>query len=412
MQQHFQGLGTPDRCRQRPNAIASNHIMLLEILKFVTWALEFCVLAGCLYCIFATLSVRRFVRRHSLADSARPPASVLKPLCGEDPGLLDNLLSFSDQRYPAFEIVCGVQDPADPAIAVVERMRRERPSVPIELAIDARGHGSNLKVGNLINMLPLAHHDLLLMVDSDMRVPPHFLATIAAELAGPEVGLVTSLYRGRPADGGLWSRLGAAHINYGFLPQAVVGERVRPGEGCFGASIAMTRATLAAIGGLPAFADTLGEDYALGAAVRRSGKRVAVSSLLIDDWLSEPSLGALWRHELRWALTIRGIAPWGYLGSAITHPVALALAAVPVGGFGVLPLAGLAVALLARFAMVRAIDRALGLPAMPAWLFPVRDLLSFGVFVASFCTRTVAWRNRRFRVDRRGQLTLDGDRSA
>jgi ceramide glucosyltransferase len=386
--------------------------MPLQILKFVTWALEFCVFAGCLYCLLATLSVRRFAHRPSLAESARPAASVLKPLCGEDPGLFENLLSFADQRYPAFEIVCGVQDPADPAIAVVERLRRERPSVPTGLAIDARGHGSNLKVGNLINMLPLAHYDLLVMVDSDMRVAPDFLATVAAELAGPEVGLVTSLYRGRPADGGLWSRLAAAHINHGFLPQAVVGERVRPGEGCFGASIAMTRTTLAAIGGLPAFADTLGEDNALGAAVRRLGKRVAVSSVLIDDWLSEPSLGALWRHELRWALTIRGIAPWGYLGSAITHPVALALVAVPVGGAGILPLAGLAVALLARFAMVRAIDRALGLPATPAWLVPVRDLLSFGVFVASFCTRTVAWRNRRFRVDRRGQLTLDGDRAA
>ena len=370
------------------------------------------MLSGCAYYVVATLSVLRFLREPAAVAAPRPAASVLKPLCGEDPGLYENLLSAADQAYPAFEIVCGVQDARDPAIPVVERLKRDRPQVPIALAVDPRAHGSNLKVGNLLNMLPMASHEVLVMVDSDMRVPADFLASVTGALADPAVGLVTSLYRGRPADRRLWSMLAAAHINYGFMPQAVVGERVRPGEGCFGASIAIARSTLAAIGGLEAFAETLGEDNAMGAAVRRLGKRVAVSPLLIDDWLSEPSLGALWRHELRWALTIRGIAPWGYLGTAITHPLSFALLAFPAGGFGILPFIGLAVALLARFAMVRAVDRALGLPAMPLWLVPVRDLLSFGVFVASFSTRTVAWRNRRFRVDRRGQLTLDGDRPA
>ena len=412
MQQAFQGLGPPVQGRQRPVATVGNHSMPPEILKFLAGLLEACALAGCTYYFLATLSIVRFLRRPAVADSARPPVSVLKPLCGEDPGLYENLLSAADQSYPELEIVCGVQDPRDPAIPVVERLKRDRPRVRVALAVDPRAHGSNLKVGNLLNMLPLARHELLVMVDSDMRLPADFLAAVSSALADPAVGLVTSLYRGRPADRGLWSRLAAAHINYGFLPQAVVGERVRPGEGCFGASIAMTRSTLAAIGGLEAFAETLGEDHAMGAAVRCLGKRVSVSPLPIDDWLSEPSLGALWRHELRWALTIRGIAPWGYLGSVITHPLAFALLALPAGGFGVVPLAGVAVALLARFAMVRAIDRALGLPSMPLWLVPVRDLLSFGVFVASFGTRTVAWRNRRFRVDRRGQLTFDGDRPA
>jgi len=386
--------------------------MLQEILKFLTGLLEACVLAGCAYYLVATLGVVRFLRRPALVDLPRPAASVLRPLCGEDPGLYENLRAAADQAYPQFEIICGVQDPDDPAIPVVERLKRDCPQVPIALAVDRRAHGCNLKVGNLLNMLPLARHELLVMVDSDMRVPADFLAAVSSALADPAVGLVTSLYRGRPADRGLWSHLAAAHINYGFLPQAVVGERVRPGEGCFGASIAMTRSTLAAIGGLEAFADTLGEDHAMGAAVRRLGKRIAVSPLPIDDWLSESSLGELWRHELRWALTIRGIAPWGYLGSVVTHPLAFALLALPAGHFGIVPLAGVAVALLARFAMVRAVNRALGLPSMPLWLVPVRDLISFGVFVASFGTRTVAWRNRRFRVDRRGQLSLDGDRPA
>jgi len=412
MQQAFQGLGGSHPRPPTSLATPGNHSMPPEILKFLTGLLEACVLAGCTYYVLATLSLIRFLRRPAIVSSAPPAASILRPLCGEDPGLYENLLSAADQAHPQFEIVCGVQDPRDPAIPAVERLQRERAQVPIALAVDERPHGVNLKVGNLLNMLPLARHDLLVMVDSDMRLSADFLASVTGEFADPSVGLVTSLYRGCPADRSLWSRLAAAHINYGFLPQAVLGERVRPGEGCFGASIAIPRRTLAEIGGLEAFADTLGEDNALGAGVRRLGKRVVLSHLLIDDWLSERSLGVLWRHELRWALTIRGVAPWGYFGTVVAHPLPFALLALPAGGFGVIPLAGLAVALLARFAMVRAVDRALRLPPLPAWLLPVRDLLSFGVFVVSFSTRTVAWRNRRFRVDRRGQLTLDGDRPA
>jgi len=352
------------------------------------------------------------MRRRPTASGAQRPVSVMKPLCGEDPGLLDNLLSFADQQYPGYEIVCGVQNPQDTAIPVVEQLKRERPAIPVTLVADTARRGGNLKVANLMNMLPSARHDRLVMVDSDMRVPPNFLATVTAPLEDASVGLVTSLYRGRPADQSIPSALGAQYINHAFLPQALLGELLRPGQGCFGASIGMTRQTLGAIGGFEAVADALADDNALGLAVRRIGKRIVVSDLIIDDWVSEPSLAALFRHELRWALTIRRVAPRGYLGSLVTHPVMLALLGACVGGFGWISVGVLAVALLGRFAMVRAIDRALGLEPAPFWLVPLRDVVSFGVFLASYCTRTVAWRNRTFHVDRQGQLTLEGDRAA
>jgi ceramide glucosyltransferase len=132
----------------------------------------------------------------------------MKPLCGQDPGLLENLLSFADQQYPQFEIVCGVQNPGDAAIPVVERVKRERPHAPVTLVVDTARRGGNLKVANLMNMLPSTRYDRLIMVDSDMRVPPNFLATVTAPLEDPGVGLVTSLYRGRAAEPGLSSILG------------------------------------------------------------------------------------------------------------------------------------------------------------------------------------------------------------
>ncbi len=386
--------------------------MSLEVLKILSTLLDVSSFIGCVYLATAVVVVGRFTRRISARDATRPPASVMKPLCGHDPGLLENLLSFADQDYPEFEIICGVQNSEDSAIPVVERLKGERPRVPIALVIDSARRGRNLKVANLMNMLPAARHDRLVMVDSDMRVPPSFLATVTAPLQDPSVGLVTSLYRGRAADPSLASMLGAQYINHVFLPQAVLGEVLRPGRGCFGASIGITRETLQAIGGLEAVADALADDNALGSAVRRIGKRIVLSNLIIDDWVSERSVTDLFRHELRWALTIRGVAPWGYLGSMITHPLAMAVLAACLDGFGTVSLGVLAVALLGRFAMVRATDRALGLEASSLWLVPLRDLLSFGVFLASYFTRTVAWRDRKFHVDRQGQLTLQGDSAA
>jgi ceramide glucosyltransferase len=386
--------------------------MPLNILNILGLFLDVTSLIGCVYLATAAMLAIRFAKRPASAGSAGRPVSVLKPLCGQDPGLLDNLLSFADQAYPEFQIVCGVQSADDAAIPVVERLEQERPRLSAALVVDSTRRGRNLKVANLMNMLSATRHDHLVMVDSDMRVPPNFLSTVTGPLEDASVGLVTSLYRGRAADENLPSVLGAQYINYAFLPQAILGEALRPGQGCFGASIGMTRQTLKDIGGLEAVADALADDNAIGSAVRRLGKRIVVSELIIDDWVSEPSVTALFRHELRWALTIRGVAPWGYLGSLITHPVALAILAVCLGGFGWPSLGVLAVALLGRFAMVRATDRALGLEASPLWLVPVRDLLSFGVFLASYFTRTVAWRDRKFHVDRQGQLTLEGDNTA
>ena len=380
-----------------------------NLLKILSGVLELGALLGCLYLLFATRLAVRFMRRPHPTAAVQPPVSILKPLCGEDPGLYENLLSFADQSYPEFELVCGVQNPADPAIAVVERLQRARPDRRIVLVIESQRGARNLKVANLMNMLPSARFDRLVMADSDMRVTPDFLAAVAAPLEDPAVGLVTSLYRARPADRSSWSALGAQYINHAFVPQAVLGEILRPGQGCFGASIALTRETLEAMGGFAAVADTLADDNALGAAVRRMGKRVQVSTLLIDDWIGEPSFAGVFRHELRWALTIRGVAPWGYLGSVVTHPVVLALLAAMTGGLDLVPLTVLLVALLGRFAMVRVLDRALGLAATPWWRIPGRDLLSFAVFCASFCTRTVAWRDHSFHIDSHGTLTLDGE---
>lgn len=384
--------------------------MHLQILGYLAWLLIGGSIVGCGYLWYACNAVAKFAGRARPTNMAQPPVSVLKPLRGEDPALADNLRSFARQSYPAFQLVFGVAEASDPAAAVVRQLMVEFPDCDITLVADSRQQGTNLKIANLRNMLPAARHDLLVLADSDMRVGPEYLAAVTAPLTLGSAGLVTCLYRALSA-GGFWSDLASLHINHGFLPQAVVGEALGQGAGCFGATMALDRATLAAAGGFEALADRLADDHALGQAVRRLGRQVVLSPYLVDDIVAEKGFGSLFDHELRWARTIRLVAAAGFIGSVVTFPVPLALFALCSGGAPRAAAAMLVVALLVRGLSARRIDRALRLKAAPLWLLPIRDLLSFAVFVASFLGNSVAWRDRRFRIGPGGQLLIVPEKS-
>jgi len=385
--------------------------MQLQILGYLAWLLIAGTAVGCAYLLYACNAVAKFVRRPLPRVAAQPGVSILKPLRGEDAALAANLRSFLRQDYPALQLVCGVAEAADPATAVVRQLMSEFPDADIALVVEPAQRGTNLKVANLRNMLPAAKHDLLVLADSDMRVGPDYVAAVTAPLVeAGDVGLVTCLYRAHSA-GGLWSDLASLHINHGFLPQAVVGETLGKGAGCFGATMALSQATLAAAGGFEALADMLADDHALGQAVRRLGKQVSLSPYLVDDIVAEASFLGLFRHELRWARTIRLVAAAGFAGSVVTYPVPLALLALCLAVVPQPAAAMLVLAFLVRLVTARRIDRSLRLKSAPLWLLLVRDLLSFGVFIASFLGRSVAWRDRRFRIGPEGQLVIVPDKS-
>jgi len=379
------------------------------MLDILAWCLFAAGAFGCGYLWYACHALERFLVRPPPLAPHRVPVTVLKPLSGEDPALHENLRSFCRQDYPVFQVVFGVAAASDPAASAAKAVIAEIPSLDATLVVESARHGANLKIANLQNMLPSARHDLLVIADSDMRVEPDYLATVTAPFNQPRdsrrpVGLVTCLYRGL-SSGGLWSDLACMHINHGFLPQAVVAASLGLGAGCFGATIVITRRTLEAVG-LGALANKLADDHALGRAVRRIGFSVELSSYLVDDIVAEPSLAALYRHELRWARTIRLVARLGFVGSIVTYPVPLVLIGAVLGGAPrAVGLTMLLLALLVRAATARRIDRALGLDHPPFWLLLVRDLLSFGVFIASFFGRKIAWRDHKFRVGPDGELT-------
>lgn len=376
------------------------------------WASAICDVAaalGCVYALAAAWITRGFIRSAAAPGQNQLAITILKPLHGAEPDLEANLAGFCVQDYPGpVQIVFGVDDPADPAIGAVRALITRFPDRDLELVIDSRRHGTNRKISNLINMASRARHEVLVVSDSDIIVDPNYLKTIAASLEPPGVGLVTCLYRGAAATG-LWADLAAAGIDHHFLPSVLVGLRLGLAAPCFGSTIALRAKTLAAIGGFKSVADQLADDYAIGALVRRAGLTVAIPAFTVGHVCAQRTARDLFRHELRWARTIRFVDPFGFAGSAITHALPLALLGMVLGGMTAVGIGIVLVALACRFALQMQLDRAFALRGDLFWLGPFRDVLSFAVFVASFFGRNVEWRGQRYGVRADNTLAYAGE---
>ena len=360
---------------------------------------------GCLFMLFAAALMWSSTRPQPAPEPA-PDLTILKPLHGDEAGLYENLASFCEQDYSgAVQIVFGVENPNDPAIAVVERLRAAYPGRALELVVEPRAVGSNPKVANLINMSGRIAHDVIVLADSDIRVRRDYLSRLVGALERQGGGAVSCPYYGI-STGSLWSHLAQLTIDSHFLPGVVVGTRLKLSQPCLGSTIALRRSSLSAIGGFEPLADCLADDYVLGELLRERGEPVSVLPFAVGHVCAESSLVELWRHELRWALTIRTVDPLGYLGWTVTHAFPLALIAWLLGGGW--PAIGLAVAaLVCRAVLIFATERGYGLPVHPYWLIPVRDLLSFAVFVAGFVARDVSWRGHHYELMSEGILKSD-----
>ena len=331
------------------------------------------------------------------------PVTVLKPLCGAEPGLDHSLRSFCEQDYAgAVQIVFGVQHAADPALAVLEGLKRDYPRLDLTVVVDATRHGASAKVSNLINMMRAARHDWLVLADSDVRVPPGYLTAVTAPLADPTVGIVTCPYHGVPRPG-LWSLLGALFINDWFIPSVRVAALFGSRAFAFGATIALRRDALDAIGGFRRIADQLADDYRLGQLTRRRGLRTVLSDIVVDTAVDERTFRHLAQHGLRWLRTIRVVRPGGYALSAVTFSVPVALIGCALAGGRPVTLALLAATVVLRL-MLHSSAQGSARSWSQLWAIPLADALGFALWCAAFVKREVQWRQGRYRVARDGSV--------
>ena len=366
------------------------------------------LVAGSLvYCVLTIVAAVRYRAVRPPESPVTPPISVLKPLAGVDDGLEENLRSFFEQQYPCFEILMAVRSPQDPAIEVVERLRSRYPAVSASLLITGEPPYSNGKVFSLDRMLRAARYDLLVMSDSDIRVTPHMLRSMAAEFHDPAIGLITCPYRAVPGRS-FWSTLEAVGLNTEFLGGVLVARMLDGMKFALGPTIAARRATLASIGGFDAVKDYLAEDFVMGKLAAERGDGVILSSYAIEHRIGSQTFAANWKHRLRWNRSTRRSRPWGYVGQVFTNPLPLALllwAAKP----GWWPV----VAVTAAFRAVAGWAVAWHVLRDPLtrrrwWLVPLQDCASFLVWAAGFFGNTILWRGRRYYLRKDGRFELLG----
>ncbi|KDR40996.1 glycosyl transferase [Caballeronia glathei] len=313
--------------------------MMAPVLPFTEWVfIGLCCLATCYAAVAALVrsgsrdAADALETGHRQAASHPSPVSVLKPLCGAEPRLFENLQTFCTQTHPAFQLLFGVSSASDPAVAVVKKLRDAYPHLDIGIVIDSTAHGSNLKVGNLINLAARARHDHLVLADSDIAVDPDYLTRVTAPLFDRNVGLVTCLYRARSI-GDFWTRMGALFIDEWFVPSVHVAHAAGSRRFGFGATLALRRDTLAASGGLEALRDSLADDYWLAEHVRALGLATVLSDVVVTTDVVERDFASLWRRETRWLRTIRSVNPLGFafLFITFTSPWLIASALLGVG---------------------------------------------------------------------------------
>jgi ceramide glucosyltransferase len=300
--------------------------------------------------------------------------------------------------------VYGVHAADDPAIPVVRALQARYPECDMQLVVNAARHGANPKVSSLINMLPAARHEILVIADSDVHARTDYLRHLAHALDRPGVGLVTTLYTGLPAFSRLASRLGATQITHGFLPGALLG-RAFGRHDCLGATMCLRRETLNRIGGFEMLRDHLADDQVLGRRVSAEGLAVALAGTVVATTVPETEIAALWRHELRWARTIRTLEPAAFAASILQYSLFFAALTVLAAGFALPACVLFVLVWVVRAVAVAAIDHALrpmlgGLAFRGSlWLLPLRDMLSVAEWVVSHAGRRVDWRGQSLQAD-------------
>jgi ceramide glucosyltransferase len=380
---------------------------LAQAVELVTTVLT---VAGMGYFVAALLAARVFLlKRHAPLPQFAPGVSILKSLKGLDPGMLDAFRSHCRQDYAGpYEMLFGVSTLDDPAVTAVLELQSEFPDRTIRLIECPLRLGTNGKVSTLIQLLPHAQHNFVLVNDSDITVSPHYLQRVmtlhspeSASSEGRKTGLVTALYRGR-AHETLPSRLEALGIATDFQPSVLLARWIEGGlRYGLGSTLSVSREALESIGGLSPLVDHLADDYELGARIFKAGFAVALTREVVETSVPAYTWRGFFDHQLRWYRTVRDARPWGYAGLVFTCGLAWALLNLLASGLSPFSLWLLALSFFLRLSLAMTVGtQVLGdrqvLPSL--WLIPLRDVVAMGLWVAGFAGNTIVWRGERFAV--------------
>jgi ceramide glucosyltransferase len=378
--------------------------------SFLTVIAALCALlavAGTVYFAMCIWAGQQFRREPTQSAHTRfsPPVSILRSLKGLDPQMYLAFRSHCLLDYGEYEVLFGVSDPDDPALELVERLQQEFPLRQLRVVHCPKVLGLNGKVSNLVQMLPQARHEHIVINDSDIVVPRDYLRSVMAPLAQKEVGMVTAMYRGI-AGKTLGSRLEALGLSADFMGGVLVARALQGIRFALGGTIATTKTVLAAIGGLEPLAAYLSDDYELGSRTAAAGYRVELADAVVETAVPDYSLREFWTHQTRWARTVKACRPAEYFGLIVTFALVWAVLGVVVAPHAWWTWLVLAVTTIARFTSAVVVGR--GVLRDPRvlrdfWLVPLRDLVALAVWIVSYFGDQIEWRGQRFKL-RNGKL--------
>ena len=357
--------------------------------------------------VWQWLAACRFALHQRLPEIHFAPAiTLLKPLKGCDERTAECLQSWFAQDYPRpVQILFGVASLDDPVCKIVTQLLRELPHRDAQLVVCPEKLGTNAKVSKLAQLEHLAESEVVVISDADVRVPVDFLANAVAPLRDERVGLVNAFYRlAHPATTAM--RWEAVAVNADFWSMVLQSRTLAPLDFALGAAMVTRRKQLAEIGGFAAIADCLADDYQLGHRIARRGYRIELTPIVAECW--DPPMGwsDVWRHQLRWARTVRVSKPAGYFFSILNNATFW-----PLLWFALRPSAWsgfvLSLSFITRVFTALHLQWKLNQSAVGDrnwWLAPVKDLLQVGLWVGAFCGRTIEWRGERYRLRKDGTM--------
>jgi ceramide glucosyltransferase len=360
--------------------------------------------------VWQWLAAMRFPLHKKQKPTTSPDVTLLKPLKGCDETTHASLQCWLEQEYAGkIQILFGVADANDPVCKVVKLLLQEFPNADAQLVVCHEALGTNAKVSTLVHLERLAKYGLILSSDADVRVPVDFLSQTVTHLDDPGVGLVNCFYRlANPQTSAMhWENIA---VNADFWSQVLQSTTLKAPDFALGAVMLTRRSALEEIGGYAALTNCLADDYQLGRRLAGKGHRIALGSVVVECWDKPMNWGDVWRHQMRWARTIRVCQPLPYfmsiLANATLWPLLwLTFACLFTHSNSVVLIA--AGCLLGRIIMAWHLqkrftpDRDL---VSPHWLVPVKDLLHFAVWFNSFMGNTIEWRGERMRLQSDGTL--------
>jgi ceramide glucosyltransferase len=379
-------------------------VILLQIISAAFAVLSFELV------LWQFFAARRFPLHKRIAEPDFSPAvSVLKPLKGCDATTAASLESWIALNYTGpVQILFGVAEAEDPVCGVVRELIRKYPKADAQLLVCGETLGMNAKVSTLTQLERVAKHDLILVSDADVRVPPDFLGNMVAPLREPEVALVNCFYRfANPENLAMqWEAVG---VNADFWSQVLQSQTLKPLDFALGAAILQRRKSLEQAGGFAAFADCLADDYQIGNQIAKNGGQIALCPVVVECWDAPMNWRKVWKHQLRWALTIRVCQPAPYFFSILSNGTLWPLLWLLDSLWRTRTLFALtALALLAaRVVIARSLQQRFndnGQRPAPAWLVPVKDLLQAAIWAIAFYGNKIEWRGRKMRLRRDGNL--------